>query len=56
MNYHQLKNYVLEQSHNYYDLHTQSIFDAEWDKAYEQLEKIENKFPPITKRLIEIES
>ena len=41
MNYQQLKNYVLEQSRNYYDLHTQSISDAEWDNAYEQLEKME---------------
>ena len=41
MNYQQLKNYVLEQSRNYYDLHTQSISDAEWDKVYEQLEKME---------------
>ena len=41
MNYHQLKNYVLEHSHKYYDLSTQSISDAEWDQAYDKLEAME---------------
>ena len=41
MNYHQLKNYVLEHSRNYSDLSTSRISDAEWDKVYEQLEKME---------------
>ena len=41
MNYPQLKNYVLEHSHKYYDLSTPRISDAEYDKVYEQLEKME---------------
>ena len=41
MSYQQLKNYVLEHSRNYYDLSTSRISVAEWDKVYEQLEKME---------------
>ena len=41
MNYQQLKNYVLDHSHKYYDLSTPRFSDAEWDNAYEQLEKME---------------
>ena len=41
MNYAQLKNYVLEHSHFYYNLSAPRISDAEWDNAYEQLEKME---------------
>ena len=41
MNYHQLKNFVLEHSQKYYDLSTSSISDAEWDEAYDKLEIME---------------
>ena len=41
MNYAQLKNYVLEHSHFYYNLSAPRISDAEWDRVYEQLEKVE---------------
>ena len=41
MNYHQLKNYVLEHSNFYYNLSAPRISDAEWDRVYEQLEKME---------------
>ena len=42
MNYAQLKNYVLEHSHFYYNLSAPRISDAEWDRVYEQLEKVES--------------
>jgi len=41
MNYTELKNFVLEHSHKYYDLSAPSISDAEWDKAYDKLEAME---------------
>ena len=41
MNYQQLKNYVLEHSNFYYNLSAPRISDAEWDRVYEQLEKME---------------
>ena len=41
MNYQQLKNYVLEHSNFYYNLSASRISDAEWDRVYEQLEKME---------------
>ena len=41
MNYHQLKNFVLEHSQKYYDLSTSSISDAAWDEAYDKLETME---------------